>query len=268
MLKLLISTILFCLILGCNPSGPAKVFIHPSLEITEEEYESIIHLQLIGRGKDIDEDNVLVLNRLKNLESLSVFGKGQLGLQEVIAQLKDLEHFTYLSYSTTLLDSIPGNIGQLGELRDLDLSENRLESIDCSIFGKHLEELYLSDNRLEGLPQCLEPNHSLKVLSLAGNINLNVDDVVSLCQHFHELEYLNLSNCDLISIPEQISTLSQIQTLDLSYNHFREFPAGLAKLSGLKYLHLVSTDLPQWSLDSLAELLPNCKIVLSHAEGF
>jgi Leucine-rich repeat (LRR) protein len=267
-MKFRIFFVLVCLIWGCKSSDAEKNFIHTTLEIPEKEYESVVHLQMAGRGGNINQSNALILSRLKKLESLTILGNGQMGLRELIFQLKDLDHLSYLSYSLTDLDSIPGDIIQLTELNYLDLSQNRLSSIDCAIFRGNIQELNLADNNLGNLPRCEEPNNKLKQLSLKGNINLDIDDVVLLCQNFHELEYLGLSNCDLHSIPDQIATLDQIRTLDLSYNHFRQFPSGLAQLSGLKNLILVSTGLPQWSLDSLAKQLPSCNIVLNDAEGF
>ncbi|WRX29454.1 Leucine-rich repeat - like 10 [Theobroma cacao] len=112
-----------------------------------------------------------------------------------LVSLKDLD----LSY-TSLSGALPNSIGNLVSLKDLDLHQTSLSEALPNSIGNlvSLEHLDLSFTNLSGaLPNPIRNLRSLKYLSLSG---------APLCPG---------------QIPLQISHLSKLVSLDLSWNHYQ-----------------------------------------------
>ncbi|MBO7641857.1 MAG: leucine-rich repeat domain-containing protein [Alphaproteobacteria bacterium] len=97
-----------------------------------------------------------------------------------------------LSYESICLRSIPDTIGNLSNLRELDLSDNNLETLPESIGClKKLEELYLSGNRsFRRLPDSI------------GDLE--------------NLETLKLEQTNLESLPKSMERLTKLSRFDIS----------------------------------------------------
>ncbi len=96
-----------------------------------------------------------------------------------------------------------------------------------------LEELELSDNYIKQIPPVTR-NNKLKILYLNNNI--------------------------LTKLPEDMSGLKSMHTIDLSNNQLESVPESLLKLKKLRYLLLKGNPVPQEELDRISELRPDLEL--------
>jgi len=152
------------------------------------------------------------------------------------------------------------------EVEGVDLSYNKIETLNRLAFFTKIKYLNLAINRIESLPQSLEALRQLEYLNLSGN-PLGVFPKVILT--FKHLKVLKLKHCQLESIPEEINQLSQLQHLDVSFNPIIELPQELAELPKLKQLNLEGHRLQQFPmvLVQLPQLQAIDKLDLSYRLG-
>lgn len=100
--------------------------------------------------------------------SLDLSGRG---LTEIPAYVFSLTALEYLDLSNNKLTGAPqSQIGQLKNLKNLNLSENQLTGLSAELGQLNkLETLNVSRNRLTGLPNELGNLTSLKVFDISGN---------------------------------------------------------------------------------------------------
>ena len=127
---------------------------------------------------------------------------------------------TKLDLRDMKLTELPESIGQLKQLRKLDL-------------GHHYSKKDEDKNRLTSLP----------------------DSLAQLTQ----LAALNLSHNQLTTLPDWLGQLTQLTELDLSHNQLTTLPDSLGQLTQLRTLYLIETELkvlPEWlaSLSNLEKL--------------
>ena len=148
--------------------------------------------------------------------------------------LGDLSELRYLNLSAELTGGIPPELGKLGNLRELWLWGNALTGEIPSELGRlsRLEDLRLSGNQLTGdIPPELGQLGNLEYLHLSGN-QLTGDIPPELGQ-LGNLEYFRLSGNQLNgNLPPELGMLSSLRDLDLSDNRLTgELPAELSTLS-------------------------------------
>ncbi len=152
---------------------------------------------------------------------------------------------TELDLSSMQLTELPDSIGQLKQLRKLDLGhdwqkkeedKNRLTTLHPSL-GQltQLTELNLSSNQLTTLPPSLGQLTQLTELNLSNNQLTTLPD--SLGQ-LTQLTELNLSNNQLTTLPEWLGQLTQLTNLNLSNNQLTALPEWFKRLTKLQSVSL------------------------------
>jgi Leucine-rich repeat (LRR) protein len=170
---------------------------------------------------------------------------------------------------------------EISELQALDLSNNRLRSLNGAIAGcKNLVHLDLHCNALGAdgaamLPPQISSLRYLAWLDLSSNSGESVTPEISLCP---ALQHLNLSNNKLTALGRELAAMPAIETLDLSSNYIthctsligqcaslraldlslnrlKVLPPSIADCAGLRHLHLFNNRLTSLPF-TLAWLLP------------
>lgn len=178
------------------------------------------------------------LNNLTELENLNLSGNQLTG--EIPTSLYSLTKLTTLNLSVNLLS---GNIsplaGQLINLKYFSVFQNQLTGPLPDQIGDmvSLTEFIVSKNQLSGtIPATISGWTNLTNFSIFDNLfeGTLTDAILS----FTKLTGLNISNNKFTVLPENIGTLSLLQTIEANDNLITSLPASVAQLSSLYRLNL------------------------------
>ncbi|KAH8816226.1 hypothetical protein F5884DRAFT_214487 [Xylogone sp. PMI_703] len=196
----------------------------------------------LHRLTDLDlKDNVIGnVEHLERLQSLSNLNLEDNKLEYLeIQSTGKLHALKYLKLSGNNLESI--DVSQFPNLRLLYLDRNRLGRITGLVHTKHMDSLSMREQQ-EGTTidmGFLSEAFEIRKLFLSGNplraFNPPVD--------FLNLQYLELANCGLESLPSEFGQMmSNIRVLNLNFNALRDVKS-LAGIVRLKKLHLAGNRL-------------------------
>ena len=198
--------------------------------------DSIIRLKQEIRLQDLKNDlSEIEFNAY--IEALSIIEEGK-SARELKIRVKNL----------TLL---PPEIGQLLNLKSLDLSWNQLSSIPPEI-GQlaSLEVLNLRKNELSSLPSEIGQLSNLQKLDLSRNNLISLHPEIGKLSNLTKLE---LTENELTTLPPEIGQLSNLKFLRL--NELATLPPEIGQLSNLKFLDL-GGECEYWGKTKLSFLPP------------
>ncbi|XP_030926110.1 disease resistance-like protein CSA1 [Quercus lobata] len=174
---------------------------------------------------------------LKLLKSLDLFGCLKFdNLPENIGNMEGLE---LLNLCWTAIKEVPSSIVLLKKLKQLHIHGWKLsEFYSQPASPESMEPLWISLSYLPTNPtmeKILLPSFIYSSLQTSPvPVGLSLPSLSGL----QSLTNLNLSHCDLWSIPNDIGCLSSLEYLDLSGNNFFSLPESMFQLSNLRKLYL------------------------------
>ncbi|WP_414545432.1 COR domain-containing protein [Nostoc sp. CCY0012] len=156
-------------------------------------------------------------------------------LLQIIAQAAR-DKVTKLNLYDKGLTTLPPEIGQLTNLRSLDLSGNQLSSLPPEIVQLiNLQALDLRGHQMRSLPPEIVQLVNLRSLYLSFN---QLSSLPKEIGQLINLRSLDLSSNQLRSLPKEIGQLTNLRSLDLRGNQLRSLPAEIVQLTNLQSLHL------------------------------
>lgn len=159
-------------------------------------------------------------------------------IQNFPASLDSLSNLIELDLSRNSLQKVPQCLYNMPNLRRLNLSENDITELSSDLeFWKKLEVLNLSRNKLTNLPQQLCKLNQLRRLYLNDN-QLDFDGIPSGIGKLCNLETFSASNNHLEMIPEGLCRCGSLKKLNLSSNRLITLPDAIHLLSDLDQLDL------------------------------
>lgn len=244
--------------------------------------EKVYSLSL--RCDGLSEEMIKRIGNFKNLRSLDIsnlnikeFPKeiAALDLYEIVIKTKEgtditfpygiSENSTIRIFSGKFSNGFPSAILNLKNLEVLSLTYSKLVELPNLGTLQNLESIYLGDTKLKTIQNAGFDNlPKLKKIAIDSNPSLADITPLTLCS---SLEEISFSNCNLISLPDQIENLENLKNLALSYNkELTMLPATLVNLKNLKVLSLhhtglqsLPTGLSQLPIENLTIYGTNCK---------
>lgn len=197
-----------------------------------------------GENKKIFECgivNFFFLNRqlpsLVGLQTLHMRNT-QRSLTNFPNNLEALGNLTDIDLSKNTLTKIPDGLFTVPTLRRLNLSENQLKEIPGSIdIWQKLEVLNLCRNELSALPPSLCKLYSLRRLLVNGN-KLDFEGIPSGIGKLAYLQVFSAANNQLEMIPEGLCRCGSLKKLILSGNRLITVPDAIHLLTDLEQLDL------------------------------
>jgi leucine-rich repeat protein SHOC2 len=136
-------------------------------------------------------------------------------LSFIPSELYCLSNLTHLNLSSNQIIHISNQINKLTQLQFLNLSSNQLTEFPDDISSLlHLSELWIYNNKLNQFSSQLPPNLVRLNLDRNSITSISSTTLSSLTQ----LQYLNLSDNQITTLPTQIGLLTSLQELNLNNN--------------------------------------------------
>jgi Leucine-rich repeat (LRR) protein len=174
----------------------------------------------------------------------------QMGLKVIPGEIGRLTALEQINLSLNKIVLVSPEIGNLLNLREVNISENQLTSFPNEVDKlDKLSNLNLQGNKLTGIPDSIIGCDSLNILLLAGNNILLLPDSVSKLK----LHFLSLGANALQIFPSQLCNMTSLEYLSVSGCGLTSIPQEISKLSNLKSLWLSGNN-----LSTLPDSIINC----------
>jgi tetratricopeptide (TPR) repeat protein len=159
----------------------------------------------------------------------------------------DCDSLRELMIGNCALTGLPATLGKLQQLKQLNVHNDAPPSVNRQQAQLGIEAKYTikNYNQVRSLPASLVNCSQLSVLDVSGNVSLEEKALWPIVQQFRlPTLMLNLSNCNLDSIPMTGWLDTQIGSLQLGNNQLTQFPTDWFKTKGIRQLFLFSNKLP------------------------
>ena len=172
-----------------------------------------------------------------------------------------MSRLSHLYLDGIVIKELPSSMEHLTSLVKLDLSGSAIREWSFPTFPSRNLEI-LSHSRCEGLSS----KSSNKLLSFPLMRRASPDPIGMLVRSLsglRSLTNLNLSYCNLWTIPDALGCLSSLKGLNLRGNNFVSLPKSIVQLSNLYYL-LLDNCIRLQSLPELPSNMVSIQVVLPH----
>ena len=223
---------------GCfdNHSRPADVVTVTSLDaLAATNRAEIVRLFLRGAARPVTDAD---LDGLSD-SALQQLDLSELGLAKVPGAVWRLKGLTSFWFARNKLEAIPDEVAQLPALTYLNLDGNAVAAVPDSLAGAvKLRWLRLSANKLRELPASLAALKDLRRIYLRKNLFTSVPEVV---KEWSELEDLILDDNAITSVPDWVGTaLPRLKSLSLKGCPITRLPEDLSGLRSLTTLNVAN----------------------------
>ncbi|XP_075649161.1 TMV resistance protein N-like [Castanea sativa] len=218
--------------------------IHPSIGVHKKlillNLKGCKNLKSLPRKFEMESLEILILSKCSNLKRIPEFGE-------------NMEHVTKLYLDGTTITKLPTSIGNLTGVASLNARDcKNLMSLPSTLFNmKSLKYLNLSGcSKLENLGnvESVDMIGTLKNIAFGwfqllpfypmSRSSESKSLLLSSLFGLSSLRELNLSNCSLKEIPNDIGSLFSLKDLYLTGNNFGCLPESIAQLSNLNDLRV------------------------------
>ncbi|XP_077298659.1 FLII actin remodeling protein [Arctopsyche grandis] len=208
------------------------------LETLPPQTRRLVNLQtLILNNNPLELFQFRQLPSLQSLETLHMRNTLRT-LANVPTSLESLSNLSDLDLSQNSLPKIPDALYSLPNLKRLNLSENEITELSTAIeMWPKLETFNLSRNKLTALPASLCKLSFLRRLYVNDN-KLDFEGIPSGIGKLSCLEVFSAANNQLEMIPEGLCRCGALKTLNLSSNRLITLPDAIHLLTDLDLLDL------------------------------
>lgn len=135
------------------------------------------------------------------------------------------------------------------EITEIDLSNKGISEFPMEILGcENLVSLHLSDNGIINIPLGLKDLINLKELNFSNNQGISYGDLGDVfAGAAFRLEILNLANCEIGFLPQEIGKLKTLKKLNISGNLLNNLPYSIIQLSKLEDLNAANNRIADMS---------------------
>lgn len=143
----------------------------------------------------------------------------------------------------------------------LDLSGQGITEVNSDIYGKTgTTQLVLSNNSIKTLPSQMGKMTKLTLFKI--DHNLLEGSLIGEIRQMSQLKTLDVSYNNMTGMPAEIGQLSKLETLNYSYNNIDGLPNELGNLkNNLKEFNLTGNPLSAEKITNLKASLPNTNII-------
>jgi hypothetical protein len=181
--------------------------------------------------------------------------------ESVFQEMIKADNINYLSIHTSLLSE---RITQIKSLEYLHIYGQSTETLPDYLANiPNLKWVNITDIRLDRIPDCIFKMP--KLIGLQLKVKSCMSQLTTLFNSLPNLEYLEILNSSITSIPENIENLQKLKVLSLGDNKLRKLPSTFTKLKKLEYF-VFHVDI-NTSVDKLTYYLPESLISLTIGEN-
>lgn len=209
------------------------------LETIPPQLRRLTQLQVLNLSHNPLEQNQLrQLTSLTNLRELHLRDT-QRSFTNLPTSLETLEKLTHIDLSQNNLPKVPSLLFSLPSLKRINLSDNEITDLppDFGDFWKNLESLNLGRNNLKSLPVSICKMFKLKKLYISSN-QLDFEGIPSGIGKLQNLQVFDASHNNLEMIPEGVVRCGRLKRLLLSNNRLITLPDAIHLLSDIEKLDL------------------------------
>src|SRR6056297_665158 len=200
-------------------------------------------------------------------------------MPQELAELKNLKRLDMATSRNVVFDSLFNVLAKLPKLEKLDL-------YDCKTYLDKDWEFTTIPNYIHEFQNLKELNLKRTFINILRNVEkfppslekLNFSQVgfgregifPPVILKTRSLISLNLNDCELKELPEEIGNLTNLVHLDLGNNQLRELPESITKLKKLRYLNLMGTYISESKEKrrEIEQMLPNTLVFFGEYEAY